>query len=363
MAQTTKKKNNKKKRKKKVQILKNNTKSTKKKTNSKNSKKKVSTSKKKKTINSSKKAPNKVQKTKKKTTQSKKPSINKDNKVKEKKTASPKEVVVENENQSLKKSTRKKLIFIAIFCLVIAMLLLFPYGTREYVSEASGKILEVPKFSKLSEECCNYEASFTSLRSYAILKKELQQVLDSYEVLNCDNKKYYYNTKEDFTITNYKLERGLLLNKFSISYGAGNSCEINTSLKNIELLPSDYSISDAKRDGSYVIENGNIYNEESYTEFLNNVENKVPSTLRIASLTTEGDLILTDLKYLETGKYKIIYDGTRDRYNNDDDRVMMAYFYDHLGIYKNKLYAYNGEKITNDSVNTSDVYYLFDIKE
>ncbi len=359
MAQTTKKKNNKKKRKKKVQILKNNTKSTKKKTNSKNSKKKVSTSK--------KQNLNKNQKTKKKTTQIKKSSINKNNKdkkVKEKKTASPKEVVVENKkNQSLKSSTRKKLIFIAIICLVIAMLLLFPYGTREYVSEASGKILEVPKFSKLSEECCNYEASFTSLRSYAVLKKELQQVLDSYEVLNCDNKKYYYNTKEDFTITNYKLERGLFLNKFSISYGAGNSCEINTSLKNIELLPSDYSISDAKRDGSYVIENGNIYNEESYTEFLNNVENKVPSTLRIASLTTEGDLILTDLKYLETGKYKIIYDGTRDRYNKDDDRVMMAYFYDHLGIYKNKLYAYNGEKITNGSVNTSDVYYLFDIKE
>jgi hypothetical protein len=41
---------------------------------------------------------------------------------------------------------------------------------------------------------------------------------------------------------------------------------------------------------------------------------------------------------------------------------MTAYRYEHIGIYKNKLYAYNGSKITTNSLDTEDVYYLFDVE-
>lgn len=264
---------------------------------------------------------------------------------------------------NLSEKTRKRFILISILCLIFVLLLLFPYGKTNYQSEASGKILDVPKFSKLSEECCSYSATFTSIRSYVSLKSEMKKIIDNYEKLSCDGKEYYYSKEGDFTITEYGVKKGLIFNKFYITYGNGNSCEIDTTLKNIELLPDSYSISDAKKDGVYVIDGDKVYNKESYDNFLKDVEEKKVTTLRIASLTKEGDLVLTDLKYLEDGKYKVIYDGTRDRLDKEDDRVMIAYFYDNIGIYKDKLYAYNGKKITKGMLKTDDVYYLFDIKE
>lgn len=274
------------------------------------------------------------------------------------------EVVVSKsleKKKTLSNKSRKILIFISIFCLILAFFLVIPYGTTNYKSEASGKILEIPKFSKLSEECCMYGTTFTSIRSYSSLKNELEKIISKYEKLNCDGKEYFYNKEEDFTITEYEVKRGLIFNKFFITYGNGNSCEIDTSLKNIELLPNNYSIADAKKDGSYVIENGKVYNSDSYNDFLDNVSKKIPSTLRIAALTKEGDLILTDLKYLSDGKFKVIYDGTRDQLNGEN--AMIAYVYEHIGVYKNKLYAYNGKEITKNMLKTKDVYYLFDVEK
>lgn len=273
------------------------------------------------------------------------------------------EVVINSleKKKVLSNKSRKILIFVSVFCLILAIFLVIPYGTTNYKSEASGKVLEIPKFSKLSEECCMYGTTFTSIRSYSSLKKELEKIISKYEKLNCDGKEYFYNKEEDFTITEYEIKRGLIFNKFFITYGNGNSCEIDTSLKNIELLPNNYSISDAKKDGSYVIENGKVYNSDSYNEFLDNVNKKIPSTLRIATLTKEGDLILTDLRYLSDGKFKVIYDGTRDRLNSEN--AMIAYIFEHIGIYKNKLYAYNGNEITKSMLKTKDVYYLFDIEK
>ena len=59
----------------------------------------------------------------------------------------------------------------------------------------------------------------------------------------------------------------------------------------------------------------------------------------------------------------MIYDGTRDKEKTEENYVMMAYVYEHIGIYKNKFYAYNGKSITNSMLDTDDVYYLFDMVE
>lgn len=363
MAQSVKKKNNRKKRKKKVQVLKNN---TKRKVNPKSNKKKPNT---KKGSNATKKKATPVSKnTVKKTTTKKVQKRKTDTKKNPKKAVAAKATSqkVQHKSFSLKRlseKAKKRLIILSILFLLLAILLLFPYGKKEYSSEASGKILEVPKFSNLTEECCSYRATFSSIRSYAILKKELEKIIRNYQKLNCDGKTYYYNEEEDFTITEYGINRGFIFNKFYIAYGNGNSCEIDTSLKNIELLPDNYSLENAKRDGSYVIESDTIYNADSYEKFLADVEQTVPTTLRIAKLSQEGDLILIDLQYLENGKYKVIYDGTRDRYNDEDDRVIMAYLYEHIGIYKGKLYAYNGDAITNSLLKTENCYYLFDVEQ
>lgn len=265
-------------------------------------------------------------------------------------------------NINLSVKARKRLIKISIGCLVVAILLMLPFGITKYKSEASGKILDIPKFSKLSEECCMYSATFTSMRSYSSLKIELERIMKNYEKLNCDGKEYYYNKDENYTITEYGVKRGLIFNSFYITYGNGNSCEIDTTLKNLELLADDYSIADAKKDGVYVIDGDKVYNSSSYDKFLTNVEQKIPSTLRIAKTTKEGDLILIDLKYLSDGKFKVIYDGTRDRLDKENDSVMIAYVYENIGVYKNKFYAYNGKKLTKSLTKTDDAYYLFDIK-
>lgn len=347
---------------------KNNPKKTTNKRNNNASKKKATTSKKKSTVkNNSKNTTKKTIKQKNKKAKSPKTNVDK---------IKTKTSVINNEKFELKKDLkeyiklpilsnkfRRNLIIISIICLILSVLLMIPYGITNHQSEASGKILDIPKFSKLSEECCMYSATFKSPRSYSSLKIELEDILNDYEKLNCDGKEYYYNKEEDYTITEFGLKRGFVFNTFYITYGAGNSCEIDTTLKNIEMLPDNYSLADAKKDGNYVIEGDEIFNEDSYDKFLEDVEQKISSTLRIATVTKEGDLVLTDLKYLSDGKYKVVYDGTRDRMNEEDNRVIMAYKYEHIGIYKNKLYAYNGEKITKGMLKTDDVYYLFDIEK
>jgi hypothetical protein len=256
---------------------------------------------------------------------------------------------------------RRKLIKISIICLILALLLIVPYGKRIYKSEASGKFLEVPKFSKLREECCNYSATFSSIRSYASLKVDLKKIVKSYEKLDCDGVNYYYNKDEDYTITDFGVKRGLIFNTFYITYGEGNSCEIDTSLKSLDLLSDDYSISDAKKDGSYIIIDDEVINASSYDNFLKNVADNNPSTLRIVTTNTDGDVIITDLEYLSDGNFKVTYDDTRDR-NSKNNNSIIAYKYEHIGIYKEKLYAYNGSKITKSMLGTEDVYYLFDVK-
>ena len=89
------------------------------------------------------------------------------------------------------------------------------------------------------------------------------------------------------------------------------------------------------------------------------VEKKNPNTLRIVKTNEEGDVLVTDVEYLKEGKFKVTYDKTRDR--NNKDNYIMAYKYEHIGSYKNKLYAYNGSTLNGDVVKTKNAYYLIDI--
>lgn len=266
----------------------------------------------------------------------------------------------ENETKvkfSLTKKTRRFLIIMAISCILLAVLLIIPYGVATYKSGASNRVLEIPKFMKLKEECCNYTAIFSSPRSAWALKKDLEKIIKSYELLNCDGKNYYYNAKENYTITEYGVEKGIFLNRVYFTYGIGNSCNMDTKFKKLELLDDDFSLEDAKRDGNYTIENEKVYNKKAYDDFMNNVKLKVPSTLRIVTSTKEGDVLITDLEYLSSGKYMVYYDGTRDR-NAKNHRSIIAYKFDHLKINKNKLYAYNGEKLIIKNAKKYETYYL-----
>lgn len=269
------------------------------------------------------------------------------------------------ENKKRKKSLKRKveLVIFIILCIVVMIMLMIPYGTSFYISDASGVILEVPKFVISKEECCNYSASFTTIRSSWALKKDLEAMIDKYEPLNCDDKIYYYNREKDYTITDYGVIERKIFNEVFITYGKGNSCDIKTAFKKLELLDNDFSLKDAKKDGNYVIDGENVYNAESYDNFMKNVKDKIPSILRIVTTNKEGDVLITDLEYLKNGKFIVTYDGTRDRHAKDH-RSIVAYKYEHLGVTKkNMVYAYNGKEIITKNPKKEQAYYLFTLKK
>ncbi len=257
------------------------------------------------------------------------------------------EEVFEEEKKVVPKKRKFKLkwLFFVFFLGGLVVLYQFPYGVSTHLSEASKKRLDVPKFMKLSEECCNYNAIFSGPRSYDSLKKEMEKIISQYEILDCDGKHYYYNREQDYTITEYGFIRGKIFNKVYINYGIGNSCSIDTQFRKLELLPNDYSLKEARKDGNYVIDQDTIYNKETYYTFQENVKQKIPSTLRIVSTVNEGEVVITDIEYLSDGKFKVVYDGTRNSKSNE--KGIIAVKYNHLGVSKGKLYAYNGDEVSH----------------
>lgn len=256
-----------------------------------------------------------------------------------------------------RKKTKRIFIGVAIFCLVLAVLLMIPYGISTYKSGASNKMLDVPKFMKPKEECCNYSITFSSPRSAWALKKDVEKIINGYERLNCDGKNYYYNAKENYTVTEYGVRRGIFLNQVYFTYGTGNSCDIDTKFKKLELLDDNFSIEDAKKDGNFVMEDDKVYNKNAYDDFMSNVNAKIPSTLRIVTTNNEGDVLITDVEYLNSGKYMVSYDATRDR-NNQNPHSIVAYKFEHLKMNKNKLYAYNGDKLVIKKAKKYETFYL-----
>ncbi len=305
----------------------------------------------------------------------KKKDSKKEEKKTPKKTKQEKEVKKETKNvqekipkeEILKKRKRKRrrirrLLFLAILCILIAVLLMIPYGITTHYSTASGRVLDVPKFVMLKEECCSYNATFTTFRSAWSLQKDLDEMISGYEQLDCDGETYYYNPKENYTITEYGINKGFVLNEIYISYGHGNSCDIDTKFKKLELLAERFTISDAIRDGNYVMDGDKIYNPEAYDKFMANVKKKTPSTLRIVTTNTDGDVLITDLEYLKGGKYRVSYDGTRDR-NSKNHESIVAYKFEHLKVSNNKLYAYNGDKLKIKKAKKYETYYLLTLPE
>ena len=226
------------------------------------------------------------------------------------------------------------------------------------MTKDSLKVLEIPNLVKFKEEVSASEVKFQTLRSKWGLQKDINKFLSKYQKINCDGKTYYYNEEKDFTVSRYEIKKKWL-NEISIYYAIGNTCDIDTSLKKIELIPQEYTIEEAKNDGYFGIENGKYFNKDAYDEFKEDSDNGISSILRIITLTENKDLIITDLHY-ENKKFKVVRDATRDR--NNKENYINAYNFEHIGIYKNKLYAYNGEKINKSVVNdTKNAMYLFDI--
>lgn len=120
----------------------------------------------------------------------------------------------------------KKLIIAIVF--LICIIKFVPTGFM--VSKKTIHQIETPFFSFLDDECCMFMANFTSLKSYATLKFELNNMVRRYQKVTCDDKVYYYDNKNDVSIFDYDVEFGLPFHKFYIGYFPGypDSCNVES---------------------------------------------------------------------------------------------------------------------------------------
>ena len=101
----------------------------------------------------------------------------------------------------------------------------------------------------------------------------------------------------------------------------------NVSIKNdaydisLENLPLEFSIEDAINSNYFVCGYEKNYNEDKLNTFISNIENRTPSSLRIAFSTPEGNVILKEL-ILENGNIIFKEDYRRDEFSSKEDRII-----------------------------------------
>lgn len=146
------------------------------------------------------------------------------------------------------------------------------------------------------------------------------------------------NEKEFLTNKNMETKNGL--DEFYTE-------EITSKYTDIRKLEKEYNKEKAREDNCFVI-GAMVYNDNLYTDFMNNYNNKKSSFIRVVQTTTEGDAILCDIKYDEKkDKIYIVKDSTRDDFASEDDRIISLKEYNNIGKYeyKESMYwvAYNEE--------------------
>ncbi len=179
---------------------------------------------------------------------------------------------------------KKKLYVILILSIILVIILFLSFnGTKEYSKDIEG-VLIFSKTSKLYkyEECkdfylLNYDDNHQRLKDVEKKcinrvvfktfknKKEIEEELnEKYETQLCNNEKRFYDSKNNFTIINYSIEKENKLSKFlNIDYinGKINIDDCNMVFSDIE-YGYDYSYkshSNKFLDYQYYDKDGKIY--------------------------------------------------------------------------------------------------------
>ena len=107
--------------------------------------------------------------------------------------------------------------------------------------------------------------------------------------------------------------------------GANTSNPVDTKNAKLEDLPYNYTLEQAIKDGCFTIIPHSVYNKENLDNFIENTrkdaKNRIPDSIRIATTTIEGQLILYDLSY-DGNNYILKMDLTRDEYSAKEDRII-----------------------------------------
>lgn len=122
---------------------------------------------------------------------------------------------------------------------------------------------------------------------------------------------------------------------------------ITSNYKPIKTLPQNYSKEQAQKDNCFII-GAMVHNDNLYTEFMNNYNNKENAFIRVVQTTIEGDPFIIDVLYEAlNNKIHLVKDDTRDKFSAQEDRTIKYKTYEKTGVwnYQNSQYwvAYNGE--------------------
>ncbi len=122
------------------------------------------------------------------------------------------------------------------------------------------------------------------------------------------------NNKNDTKEGSYQEEENLDMSKIDEFYDN----ELTKGYKSVLKLDKDYKLKDALDDNLFVIAD-TTYNSNLYDNFIDKVKRGEDAFLRVVMTTIEGDILIRDIK-VENRKVEVIFDDTRDRYLDDDDR-------------------------------------------
>lgn len=139
--------------------------------------------------------------------------------------------------------------------------------------------------------------------------------------------------------------------------------KLTTGYVNIKQIKEDYTIEEAINDKCFVVNHAKVYNENLYEEFMNKYNNKESAYIRLVQPTTEGDLVIYDIKYdRDNDKIILVTDSTRDKFAADNDRIISLHEYEKIGTYRynnGNLFwvVYNGD-INDETFNTDNTFIL-----
>lgn len=139
--------------------------------------------------------------------------------------------------------------------------------------------------------------------------------------------------------------------------------KLTTGYVNIKQIKEDYTIEEAINDKCFVVNHAKVYNENLYEEFMNKYNNKESAYIRLVHPTTEGDLVIYDIKYdKDNDKIILVTDSTRDKFAADNDRIISLHEYEKIGTYRynngNLFWAvYNGD-INDETFDTDNTFIL-----
>ena len=105
-----------------------------------------------------------------------------------------------------------------ISVILIVLLLFFeyfPFGIKNY--KIKGNNIKIPRMTFV-EKKTKSELVLNSFRDSSSLKSDIKKILNKYQIIQENNKTYYYDIKQNITIKKYEVKKGFLINKIIIKY-------------------------------------------------------------------------------------------------------------------------------------------------